>query len=237
MTELARPPLRAGDADRDGVVDLLRAHHLAGRLTIEEFEERVEAAHRAVTLIELGDLHGDLPELAPRRGTVVARGRRAPRIPGHLAFVERVELAVAPAVARELVFEHIAPAMARSGYELSIVGSAFMFRRRWRPGWTMLVAVFAFPVGLLALTHQHTDEVIVELHDGPHGATELIAHGVGPLAVRRAFASLRDCPRSERVVSRGRGRAGSRPGAAAARRPGRGPRGGPRTSAGGRPRG
>jgi hypothetical protein len=192
MTELARPPLRAGDADRDGVVDLLRAHHLAGRLTIEEFEERVEAAHRAVTLIELGDLHGDLPELAPRRGKVVARGRRAPRIPGHLAFVERVELAVAPAVAREQVFEHIAPAMARSGYEMSIIGTAFMFRRRWRPGWTILVAVFAFPIGLIALAHQHTDEVIVELHDAPHGTTELISHGVGPLAVRRAFATLRD---------------------------------------------
>jgi len=67
-----------------------------------------------------------------------------------------------------------------------------MFRRRWRPAWTILLAVFTFPIGLLALSHQNSDEVIVELGPGPGGTTELIAHGVGPLAVRRAFATLRD---------------------------------------------
>jgi hypothetical protein len=122
-------PLRAGDSDRSAVVDLLRAHHLDGRLTVEEFEERVGRAHRAVTLLELGDLHDDLPELPPRRGKIVARGRRAPRIPGRLAFVERVELVVEPRLAREQAFEHIAPALARNGYELSVIGGALMFRR------------------------------------------------------------------------------------------------------------
>jgi hypothetical protein len=48
---VSRPaPLRAGDSDRSAVVDLLRAHHLDGRLTVEEFEDRVERAHRAVAL-------------------------------------------------------------------------------------------------------------------------------------------------------------------------------------------
>src|SRR6185295_11491288 len=155
-------PLRAGDSDRSAVVDLLRAHHLDGRLTVEEFEERVERAHRAITLFELGDLHEDLPELPPRRGKVVARGRRAPRIPGRLAFVERVELAVDPRLAREQAFEYIAPALARNGYELSVPGdSTLLFRRRWRPVWTILLAIFAFPLGLLALMYQHEDEVIV----------------------------------------------------------------------------
>ncbi len=191
--ELAPRPLRAGDGDRAAVVALLRAHHLAGRLTVEEFEERVGQAHRAVTLIELGDLHSDLPELPGRRATAVTRGdRRPPRAPGIFSFVERVELGVSPAAAREQAFEHIAPALARAGYELSVIGGALMFRRRWRPTWTILVAVFTFPIGLLALTHRHTDEVIVEIGPGPYGGTELIAHGVGPLAVRRAFATLRD---------------------------------------------
>jgi hypothetical protein len=186
-------PLRAGDSDRSGVVDLLRAHHLDGRLTVEEFEERVERAHRAVTLLELGDLHDDLPELPPRRGKVVARGRRAPRIPGRLAFVERVELGVDPRMAREQAFEYIAPALARNGYELTVPsGSTLRFRRRWRPVWTILLAIFAFPFGLLALTYQHEDEVIVEIDDGPRGGTAVLAHGVGPLNVRRAFTSLRD---------------------------------------------
>ncbi len=191
---MAPRPLRAGDGDRAAVVHLLRAHHLEGRLTLDEFEERVEQAHGAVTLLELGDLHCDLPELPARRGTVVARGeRRVPRVPGTYSFVERVELEVSPAVAREQAFEHIAPAMARSGYELSVVGGALMFRRRWRPTWTVLVAIFTFPIGLLALSYRNTDEVILEIQPAPHGGgTELIAHGVGPLGVRRAFATLRD---------------------------------------------
>jgi hypothetical protein len=181
-------PLRAGDSDRSAVVDLLRAHHLDGRLTVEEFEERVGRAHRAVTLLELDDL----PELPPRRGKVVARSRRAPRIPGRLAFVERVELVVEPRLAREQAFEHIAPALARNGYELSVIGGALMFRRGWRPLWTILLAILTFPFGLLALAYQREDELIVEIEEGPHGGTELIAHGVGPLSVRRAFATLRD---------------------------------------------
>jgi hypothetical protein len=192
MTELAHRPLRAGDSDRSAVVDLLRAHHLAGRLTVEEFEQRVGAAHAAVTLLQLGDLHDDLPELTPRRGKLVARGRRAPRIPGRLPFVERVQLGAGPQLAREEAFEHIAPALARQGYELQMVGRAFMFRRRRRPGWTILLAIVAFPVGLLALAYQDTDEVIVEIDAAGGGGTELIAHGVGPLNVRRAFAQLRD---------------------------------------------
>lgn len=191
--ELAPRPLRAGDSDRAAVVHLLRAHHLEGRLTVEEFEERVGQAHAAVTLIELGDLHSDLPELPARRGRGdAARGdRRPPRVPGTFSFVERIELDIGPAVAREEAFEHIAPALARDGYELSVVGGALMFRRRWRPTWTVLVAIFTFPIGLLALSHRNTDEVIVEIQQSPHGGTELIAHGVGPLAVRRAFARLR----------------------------------------------
>jgi hypothetical protein len=190
---LAPRPLRAGDSDRDAVIALLRAHHLEGRLTVDEFEERVERAHRAVTLIELGDLHSDLPEVAARRGTVMARGeRRVPRVPGTFSFVERVELAVDPALARQQAFEHIAPALARNGYELSVIGGALMFRRRWRPAWTILVAIFTFPIGLLALSVQNTDEIVVEIRDGANAGTELIAHGVGPLGVRRAFAKLRD---------------------------------------------
>jgi hypothetical protein len=188
----ASRPLRAGDRDRSAVVDLLRAHHLEGRLSVEEFEDRVERAHGAVTLLELAELHDDLPELEPRRGKVVARSRRAPRIPGRFAFVERVALEVDPKLARDQAFEHIAPALARNGYELRVVGGALMFRRRVRPAWTILLAVFAFPFGLLALLYENHDEVIVEIEPGAHSGTALIAHGVGPLNVRRAFANLRD---------------------------------------------
>jgi hypothetical protein len=182
--------MRAGDSDRAAVVDLLRAHHLEGRLTLDEFEERVERAQRAVTLIELGDLHEDLPDLEPRRGKVVRRKTRAPRIPGRLAFVERVELATAPTLAREHAFVHIAPALASYGYRLSIEGGSLVFRRPRRPGWTIAVAIFGFPLGLLALLYTESDDVVVDIGSAPGGGTAVLAHGVGPLGVRRVFARL-----------------------------------------------
>ena len=39
-----RPDIRASDADRDRVVEKLRDHAAAGRLTTDELEERVDAA-------------------------------------------------------------------------------------------------------------------------------------------------------------------------------------------------
>jgi hypothetical protein len=53
--------LRAGDADRDRVVDRLREHHEAGRLTAEEFQQRMEAALAARYMDELPPLLADLP--------------------------------------------------------------------------------------------------------------------------------------------------------------------------------
>jgi hypothetical protein len=130
--------MRAGDSDRAAVVDLLRAHHLDGRLTVEEFEERVERAEGAITLLELGDLHEDLPELTPRRGKVVRRSTRAPRVPGLLPFVERVELVADPRTARDEAFQLIAPSLARHGYKLSTAARSSSVRaggRRGRSSW------------------------------------------------------------------------------------------------------
>jgi hypothetical protein len=53
--------IRASDADRDGTVGALREHLAAGRLTTEEFEERLDKAYTAKTLAELDDLVADLP--------------------------------------------------------------------------------------------------------------------------------------------------------------------------------
>jgi len=38
--------------------------------------------------------------------------------------------------------------------------------------------------------YQHEDEVIVEIDEGLRGGAAVLAHGVGPLNVRRAFANL-----------------------------------------------
>jgi hypothetical protein len=62
--------LRASDADRERAIAVLREHLVAGRLTLDEFCERVEAALRARVTDELAHLHDDLPE------TLIAAGSR-----------------------------------------------------------------------------------------------------------------------------------------------------------------
>ena len=53
--------LRVADADREQVADELREHMVAGRLTQEEFEERLGRAYEASTRAELDALKVDLP--------------------------------------------------------------------------------------------------------------------------------------------------------------------------------
>jgi hypothetical protein len=57
------PRIRASDADRDRVAALLSEHHAAGRLTAEEFQERVDAALAAKTVGDLDALLADLPAI------------------------------------------------------------------------------------------------------------------------------------------------------------------------------
>lgn len=55
------PNLRASDADRDRIVEQLRQHTADGRLTMDEFEQRMSAAYAARTYGELAGLTRDLP--------------------------------------------------------------------------------------------------------------------------------------------------------------------------------
>jgi hypothetical protein len=65
MGEL-QPRMRAGDKDRQRVVEQLGKHFGEGRLTVQEFDERVVRAHASVYLDELPALTVDLPgEQAP----------------------------------------------------------------------------------------------------------------------------------------------------------------------------
>jgi hypothetical protein len=59
MDEL--PALRASDADRERMVRILREHAAEGRLTLEEFTERMSEAYLARTRDELQALSRDLP--------------------------------------------------------------------------------------------------------------------------------------------------------------------------------
>jgi DUF1707 SHOCT-like domain len=55
------PKIRASDADRDRTAALLREHLAAGRLTPEEYHERLDLAFAAKTLGQLDELLADLP--------------------------------------------------------------------------------------------------------------------------------------------------------------------------------
>ena len=66
MTSLHRDPkLRASDADRDHVAEQLREHCATGRLTMDEFGERLEQCYAAQTYGDLDALVEDLPAPNP----------------------------------------------------------------------------------------------------------------------------------------------------------------------------
>jgi hypothetical protein len=55
------PRIRASDADRERTSELLREHHAQGRLTPEEFNERLDQVFAAKTIGELDALLADMP--------------------------------------------------------------------------------------------------------------------------------------------------------------------------------
>jgi Domain of unknown function (DUF1707) len=73
------PRLRASDSDRERTVELLREHHAVGRLTADEFHERLDHAYAARTRGELDELLADLPAMdlyrLPSAGIQPARRR------------------------------------------------------------------------------------------------------------------------------------------------------------------
>jgi hypothetical protein len=75
---------RASDADRDRAAAALSGHYAAGRLTLEEFQERLDRAYAAKTVGNLEALMTDLPRadlsqlVGSREGSPLLPGRRTP---------------------------------------------------------------------------------------------------------------------------------------------------------------
>jgi Domain of unknown function (DUF1707) len=94
--------LRVSDADRERAVVSLRQHLLAGRLTLDEFSERVEAALQARVGADLACVQQDLPAVpaaeaassrTPTRFTMAMLGHVTRR--GRLRLRRRTVAAVA----------------------------------------------------------------------------------------------------------------------------------------------
>ena len=73
----AAPEMRASDGDRDRVAAALREHVAEGRLTVDEFNERLEQLYQSRTYGELAKLTSDLPEIDLYRLPAAASVRRA----------------------------------------------------------------------------------------------------------------------------------------------------------------
>src|SRR4051794_26771457 len=154
--------MRASDHEREAAVTLLRAAAAEGRLDIEELDERTAAAYAARTRGELDALTDDLPRL-PARPAAAPR-RSLPRIPGRMGFSARWRAPVGLEQAGHDLPEFVAPPMRRYGYELvERTPARLVFQRQVRPAWTLLVAIFAFPFGLLALLHTQPERITIEL--------------------------------------------------------------------------
>jgi hypothetical protein len=78
---VSSPELRASDSDRDRAIADLREHAVAGRLTLEEFSERVDRAVAAKTLSELEEVRSGLPSALPAE-----RPQRSPKRFTGIAF-------------------------------------------------------------------------------------------------------------------------------------------------------
>jgi len=184
--------LRASDEDRERAAEALRRHCAVGRLTVDELDERMEAAFAARTVGELAVLLADLPDARPAP-PLVRRPKARVGPPGRVPFSTVAELASDPRATRQQALEHIAPLLADHGYQLAgRTEEGLTFGHERRPAWTILVAVFGFPFGLFALLHTTEDRIEVDFTPGPGGGTRLLVRGVAPRAIRRAFAELRD---------------------------------------------
>ena len=71
---------RVGDAEREAVTGQLREHYAAGRLSIEEFQARLDAAYAAATAGQLRRVTADLPAAGP--GPAAAPALAGPRPAG-----------------------------------------------------------------------------------------------------------------------------------------------------------
>ena len=82
------------------------------------------------------------------------------------------------------------PRLIAEGYRLETdTASQLTFSRSHRPAWTIALAVFAFPVGLLALAYEDRCQVAISFDEGDD-ETLVTVSGTAPLGIRRAVRCL-----------------------------------------------
>lgn len=76
-----QPSLRIGDRERDAVAAELQEHYAHGRLTLEEFNQRLDAVFAAKTQHDLSRITADLPHIRSASAPLPSSGTgRSPRL-------------------------------------------------------------------------------------------------------------------------------------------------------------
>ena len=102
----SRYTLRIGDAERDEAATQLSEHFVAGRLTIDEFNERLDRALTAKTADQLSRIMTDLPKL-PKPSPEPARRAGEPGVAARYAALALLAvLVVLWMSALTLMFRH-----------------------------------------------------------------------------------------------------------------------------------
>ncbi len=180
--------LRASDREREEAAARLKSESIAGRITTEELEERLEGVMAARTRGELARHFGDLP--ASRQPPHPAERSPSPRFepPGVLPFTHTLVVHAPPERVRALALSRLAPRFNEGDFRLSAESADLLtFEKTSRPPWTILVAIFLFPLGLLALLPDHTERITITLEPRGEGDTVMRFHGKARRSVRKAL--------------------------------------------------
>jgi hypothetical protein len=139
------PDLRIADADREAAAAHLREHYAQGRLTLQEFNERLDAVFAATTQSQLSALTRDLPRAAApspplplaATGTGRERARREHR-PGSRAWPGMIPVIIAVLAAWLLISDlhlRMLPWPGRVAVFLVIFAAVrWLMRRLWHFG-------------------------------------------------------------------------------------------------------
>lgn len=155
-------PQRIGDAERDRAAEYLREHMSVGRLTQDEFDERLTAALQAKTAADLEPLFADLPAPRPGQPEPVAGSSPWPVYQPPPAPAD-VTPATAPAPARSASAWNIAATIVWLAWIL------FCFAVSWDYWWLVFV-----PIMISSIAGQRQQEQRrLERRRGPHSHRQL----------------------------------------------------------------